>query len=819
MPAASLSCPLRSQTFLLTPSGARRIDASGFLYEQYADKWAPTSWRADKKWALRNIFLFRIALVATHVILISLIAAPSILMPDGARSFPVTEHAPDLATMAGWVTLELIFAVFVSLLELWEIVFSLLPDEDEDADSAWLMTSRVKQAWRKMCERGGQVLLLSTCASVASCSALLMEDASAAREHGWVRMCLAVGSSIAWIVLLTEGCILFRELNLFVNVVFNALVTDVVQFLAVFTPILIGFTTGINALMQLQPTWATRWGSWWLTLENLLLLSLSQEPPMVFDDSPSPSSIVGLLGDFSVHGSDSVLPTLLYYALFVLYLIVSVVLLINLLIAMMSARFEKKKTQADLDTRVAFCRLVLRFERIVELTNRFFSPTGCTNGVQPKTALGKADGAFAASSQKSLRSNTSGDSLGAPRSSLRANRKSRPLSSSSRSAPSSQRSDAAPSTLEAQSSSGAAARQMRYITFRQKARKGGGHLGLQQKASNIFDEGIAEDDVAGAMRDLSRRFEQLEKAVGSGAAHGGGMLVGSGGGSGAGTRGHELWHKLAADRAAEAAEKAALAREAHTEQTNAFQRVVHQLMKSRSASGSAGADFEAQMEVADAAAEKARSALIAAGERAAEAAQAASAVTCRMHVDEAGGPAQGPPSAPATASDPSTLAFERLRVLTASLGPEGFPRHLARAISARAAQRGEAPRGTRGHFASHVDWPASHPPFASHAWWAAPPEAAKGGGVRCEPASELRALLAEVFSLASGEIAQMPEELIRTLAEALDRRSDGLIDEKALCGSWLAWFAARRGGGGGARQPERLASITDASSTLYSTHV
>ena len=185
------------------------------------------------------------------------------------------------------------------------------------------------------------MLLLSTVTSIAGSIALLLEEQPVARQRGWVRVCLALGSSVSWVVLLTQGCLLFKELRMFVNVVATAMGTDVLQFVSVFAPLLVGFTTGINTLMQMHPVWSTRWGSWWLTLENLLLLSFIQEPPVIAgEDLPSPSSVVSLLGDFGVYESDSVLPTLLFYFLFVLYLVVSVVLLINLLIAMMSARYE-----------------------------------------------------------------------------------------------------------------------------------------------------------------------------------------------------------------------------------------------------------------------------------------------------------------------------------------------------------------------------------------------------------------------------------------------------------------------------------------------
>lgn len=62
------------------------------------------------------------------------------------------------------------------------------------------------------------------------------------------------------------------------------------------------------------------------------------------------------------------LPIATFYLLFVLYLIVSAVLLINLLIAMMGARYGEKMNNAHIDTRVDFGRLVLRLEMLFEIT-------------------------------------------------------------------------------------------------------------------------------------------------------------------------------------------------------------------------------------------------------------------------------------------------------------------------------------------------------------------------------------------------------------------------------------------------------------------
>jgi len=39
-------------------------------------------------------------------------------------------------------------------------------------------------------------------------------------------------------------------------------------------------------------------------------------------------------------------------------------------------------------------------------------------------------------------------------------------------------------------------------------------------------------------------------------------------------------------------------------------------------------------------------------------------------------------------------------------------------------------------------------------------------------------------------VAELPAELLETLADALDRNSDGLIEEEQLCGLWLWLFGS-----------------------------
>lgn len=213
--------------------------------------------------------------------------------------------------------------------------------------------------------RGGVILWISLGCSLAGGAWLLTGDSAEVQTHGMVRTFLATGALTGWLALMAEGFLPFKEKSIFVNIIVTVLKTDVLQFGAIFVPLIIGFTTAINSLLYFYPEWASRWGSWWLVLEKLLLLSFIQEPPEIYEGSPGPSSLSFLLGTFQEPSVDSVLPLIMFLIFYVFYVLVSVILLVNLLIAMMTARYEKNKENATIVTRVAFGRVILRFERFV----------------------------------------------------------------------------------------------------------------------------------------------------------------------------------------------------------------------------------------------------------------------------------------------------------------------------------------------------------------------------------------------------------------------------------------------------------------------
>ena len=328
---------------------------NNFLYDQYVEKW---------KLQVRYLYFAYLVALLAYVVLVTLIAAPSISAlgwrstQENVRGFLIA----DLGQKPVAVGIAIFVTSFFALVEILEFFFTLQKGDDNIERSK----EKLMLAWRMCRYRGGHLLLVSTVCSLIGLSAILIEGPENARLHGWTRGCLSIGSSVSWLSLLSLLCVPHQEKSTYISVVFDTLLTDVKQFLVLFIPLLISFSTGINALMQPFPPWVTRWASWWQTFENLLLLSITSEPPEIYQEEGHPSSVVYLFGTYDVHGTDSLVLTALFYLLFVLFLIVNVVLLLNLLIAMMSARYDKKKRDAERDSRVEFGRLVLRFETLLE---------------------------------------------------------------------------------------------------------------------------------------------------------------------------------------------------------------------------------------------------------------------------------------------------------------------------------------------------------------------------------------------------------------------------------------------------------------------
>lgn len=172
--------------------------------------------RYEDKWRkfVRGLYVLYLLVLAAHVVLGSLLAAPSILDPSGGSG---DATGRDVASHPGALLAQMVVAALIAGLELLEILLSLCSGED----GIYLtIAPRVKlaQFWRMIRDRAGLLLLLSTCCSLAGSAAILAEGADAARAHASVRVLLAIGASSSWVALLLLGYLPFRELSTFVNV-------------------------------------------------------------------------------------------------------------------------------------------------------------------------------------------------------------------------------------------------------------------------------------------------------------------------------------------------------------------------------------------------------------------------------------------------------------------------------------------------------------------------------------------------------------------------------------------------------------------------
>lgn len=124
---------------------------------------------------------------------------------------------------------------------------------------------------------------------------------------------------------------------------------DVSKFMIVFTPLLLAFATSMGALHP-----GERWASLWTSIESLFMMAFVGEALNMSPDSGAywdPAAPGGQVGAAAV-----------FYLLYLAFLIVSAILMVNLLIAMMSTTYEATQLDATREWRLMFARTVLRME-------------------------------------------------------------------------------------------------------------------------------------------------------------------------------------------------------------------------------------------------------------------------------------------------------------------------------------------------------------------------------------------------------------------------------------------------------------------------
>ena len=426
------------------------------------------------------------------------------------------------------------------------------------------------------------------------------------------------------------------------------------------------------------------------------------------------------------------LPIATFYLLFVLYLIVSAVLLINLLIAMMGARYGEKMNNAHIDTRVDFGRLVLRLEMLFEITL-------CRPDI-PVNQLPDNDDEEHFSSERSQRGPSDYGEAG---SSGTAPDMAHPHTFSAKMR-------RASATFRSDKSDIKALQNMTCTNIFESDEEPDSDAASPSASMNAAGaEAVKVPDIDKYFTLLDARLDKLERSS------------------------QEQVHLLRVVRTANVAEaEIKRAREAQLQQAEA----IEEAKRTGGQQGErAGSDdlLSKHIESIAVASRKANEATEKAYQAAVSSAAAAAAVS-------SGSGRDGSSPRGSVRNPHIRAAFDDLRRLTKSLDSGA---DIKRRVSA-ALSRVNAALGPAVQFVSHTHWPLSQPLFVSYAEGdyrdPAPPLLQVGS---------IRAFLQELFP--PEQVEGVSPDAVQALAEALDHRGDGQVDEARLCASWLSWFGDR----------------------------
>ena len=215
---------------------------------------------------------------------------------------------------------------------------------------------------------------VSTICSLGAAAYLLggdgLEGTNARRQTETACVTLSVAVVCAWMYTALE-CVVWHEgVGIFAVLVGEMLRADVLKFMLIYLPSLFGFGAAFAALFP-QPGPPSRGSSLWSSIENLVILSLIGEPP----------EIAGSI--YPTVFMESTLPQrpfnqAAYYVLYLCFLVLVLVLLLNLLIAMMGRTYTATMEDATLKWRLKFARLVLRLETLARGAGRLAGPCART---------------------------------------------------------------------------------------------------------------------------------------------------------------------------------------------------------------------------------------------------------------------------------------------------------------------------------------------------------------------------------------------------------------------------------------------------------
>lgn len=376
---------------------------NGLLFYLIKDKWL--RWGSTFFW---GVYMWPKVL---HTLLLTSLAAPSILeypaVPLHLSSHNGDLYVPWHRTADGEVVIwclqvsVLSSSSYLLLLELFEAIltvrnFSRCCEGSARRSPLSRRMHHLVRYWRSCCDRYGWIQYVGLPSSLAACVLLLSSsEPTATRESEVVCVLLSLSVLSAWVFTALELLCWNKDIGIFNVIVGSMLGSDVLRFLLLYFPMLLGFATAFTALFPNVST-DIRTGSAWSMVENLIILSLVGEPPEVslpggggtifptvamwelqsgrpfnatlceWHAHPFALSaflcVLHLSHDAS-HRCPSIHPSCIAdYVLFLLFLVLVLVLLLNLLIAMMGKTYQQTMEDATLRWRIKFARLILRLE-------------------------------------------------------------------------------------------------------------------------------------------------------------------------------------------------------------------------------------------------------------------------------------------------------------------------------------------------------------------------------------------------------------------------------------------------------------------------
>mmetsp|Transcript_60800 Transcript_60800/g.135479 ORF Transcript_60800/g.135479 Transcript_60800/m.135479 type:complete len:725 (-) Transcript_60800:117-2291(-) len=208
-------------------------------------------------------------------------------------------------------------------------------------------------------ERGGILKYLTLAAAVTLSLLVLTADVPAERlELQDVRCMLAAAATTGWLMLFTQVFTQSKTYGVFNIIIEKILIHDVTKFMVVFAPILVGFGTAMHALHPASLAGEDsdrRWKDLIPATETLFMLSFADPAGLDMGDGTGPYYDATSFGDMH-------LSAIVFFACYICFMVMSSVLMVNLLIAIMSATYENTMIESVLEWRIRFARMVLRME-------------------------------------------------------------------------------------------------------------------------------------------------------------------------------------------------------------------------------------------------------------------------------------------------------------------------------------------------------------------------------------------------------------------------------------------------------------------------